>query len=104
MKNKFIIIKTTYPNLAEAKNLAEILLKEKLAACIQFMPIESCYFWHGKIINESEILLNIKTKKSLFSQVKKIITKHHSYNIPQILAIDISDTSESYSNWINENL
>ena len=104
MRTEFIIIKTTFPNMEEAKKLAEILLKEKLAACIQFMPIESSYSWHEKIINESEILLNIKTKKSLFDKIEKIIKKHHSYTIPQIVAIHIIQGAEPYLNWIEQNL
>ena len=59
MKEKFIIIKTTYPNLAKAKNLAKILLTQKLAACVQFSSIKSMYFWEEKIANSSEILVSI---------------------------------------------
>ncbi len=101
MKNKFITIETTYPNQKRAKNLAQILLDKKLAACIQFVKIESMYFWDKKIQNDSEILVRIKTKNSLFLEVKKIIQKHHSYENPQIISTQINQGSEQYFNWID---
>ena len=104
MKKKFIILETTYPNLASAKKLGEILLTKKLAACVQFSTIESSYFWQGKIENNCEILVSIKSKNSLYSEIEKIIQEHHSYEIPQILATEINQGSEAYLNWIDSNL
>lgn len=103
MKNKFIIIETTYPNQKLAKNLAQILLEKKLAACIQFVKIKSMYSWDKKIQNDSEILVRIKTKNSLFLEVKKIIQNHHSYENPQIISTQINQGSERYFNWIDLN-
>ncbi len=103
MKNKFITIETTYPNQKQAKNLAQILLDKKLAACIQFIKIESMYFWDKKIQNDSEILVRIKTKNSLFLEVEKIIKKHHSYENPQIISTQMNQGSEQYLNWIDLN-
>ena len=105
MKNdKFIIIQTTYPNLKSAKNLAEILLKEKLSACIHLQKIESLYFWEKKIQNDAEILVNIKTKKSKFLAIEKLIKKHHSYKLPQITATEIIKGSKDYLSWIETSL
>lgn len=103
MKNKFIIIETTYPNHKLAKNLAQILLDKKLAACIQFVKIESMYFWDKKIQNDSEILVRIKTKNSLFLKVEKIIKNHHSYKNPQIISTQINQGSKQYFDWIDLN-
>jgi periplasmic divalent cation tolerance protein len=108
MKNKFIIVETTYPNSAKgkklAKNLAQILLEKKLAACVQISTIESCYFWQEKIVNEREILLSIKSKNSLYGEIEKTILKHHFYEIPQITAIQINQGSEGYLKWVDSNV
>ncbi len=103
MKNKFIVIETTYPNLREAKNLGKILLSKKLAACIQFVKVESCYIWEEKIQNDREILVRIKTKNSLYSQIEKTIKESHSYKIPQIFSIQINQGSTAYFSWIDSN-
>ncbi len=104
MKNKFITVQTTYPNLTSAKNLAKILLKEKLAACIQFSKIESLYLWNEKIENSKEILVNIKTKNSLYLELEKIIKKHHVYENPQIISSKINQGYSPYLYWIESNL
>lgn len=104
MKKKFIIIETTYPNLRAAKKLAQILLQENLAACVQFIAIESSYVWQKKIENCREILVNIKTKKTLYDKVEKTILKHHSYEIPQITSKAVDSGFVPYLNWIDSGL
>ena len=101
---KFIVIETTYPNLQQAKNLAEILLKNKFAACVQFQRIESTYVWEGKIENSHEILVSIKTISSFFDEIEKIIKKHHSYETPQIIATVINQGSKDYLEWVEKSL
>lgn len=103
MKKTFIIVKTTCANLAKAKKLAKILLQEKLAACVQLEAIESFYSWEKKIVNSAEISLSIKTKKSRYKKIEKIILQNHDYKIPQILAIDINQGLEGYLHWIDTN-
>lgn len=101
MKNDLIIIKTTFNKIDEAKKLAEILLKENLAACIQFSKIESMFLWNDKISNEDEILLSIKTLSQFYAKIEKLILQYHSYEIPQIFSIKIAEASENYQNWID---
>jgi periplasmic divalent cation tolerance protein len=98
---KLILVETTYPNLRSAKNLAKILLSKNLAACVQLCEVKSMYFWQGELQNDREILLRIKTKNSLYPAVEKIIQEHHSYKIPQILAIQIDRGSKAYLNWLD---
>lgn len=105
MKKNFIEIRTTYPNSAKgeklAKKLAKILLDKKLAACVQFLPIESMYVWEGKIENKREILVSIKSKNSLYKKIEKIIKEQHFYEIPEILAMQMDQGLTAYLNWIN---
>ncbi len=101
MKQEFIIIKTTYPQLNEAKKMAKILLNKKLAACVQFSKIDSLFNWNHKITSQKEILVTIKTKEKLYKKVQKEILANHSYKIPQIFAIKMKVEYREYLDWID---
>ena len=97
------IVKTTCKDKKEAKNISKSLIKDKLAACVQMQKIKSIYFWNNKLCEDKEILLSIKTKKSLFSQVKDRILELHSYEVPQIIELEITNISENYKKFIEKN-
>ena len=63
-----VTVLTTVATAAEANSLAQALVERKLAACVQSFPVTSCYFWDGKINNDAEILLFIKTRRELYQQ------------------------------------
>lgn len=100
---KAIIVKTTCASKEEAKYIANILVKERLATCVQLNEIESIYFWKDEICSDNETLLSIKTKKELFSKVQSRILELHSYDVPQIIEIEVSNISEDYLKFIKEN-
>ena len=100
---KAVIIKTTCASKQEARHIGNILVKERLAACVQLNEIESIYFWKDEICSDNETLLTIKTKKELFSKIQSIILELHSYDVPEIVEIEISNISEDYLNFIKEN-
>lgn len=99
---KFIIIQTTCANKIEATNIAKELIDTKLAACIQMSEIESFYTWENKFCKDKEILLNIKTKNDNFEKIQSKIKELHSYDLPEILSINIDNMSEEYKNFIEE--
>ena len=101
MKKEFYIIKTTYPKLSQSKKLANNLLTKKLSACVQFSKIESSFLWENKICHENEILVTIKAKANLYKRIEKEILEDHPYEIPQIIAIEISDGFQNYLNWLS---
>lgn len=104
MKNEFIIIRTTFSKKLKAAKLAKILIEKKLAACVQLSKIESFYAWDKKINQTKEILVEIKTKANLYTEIEKEILQNHEYKIPQILAIKFKKPSSSYEKWLNNNL
>jgi periplasmic divalent cation tolerance protein len=93
---------TTTPTRDEAARIAKLLIDEKLAACVQLLPIESFYFWQGRTQNEVEVLLLVKTRSSLFEKVIARIKEIHSYNVPEIVALPFSAGFPGYLNWIGE--
>jgi len=97
------IVTTTVAGRAEARRIADLLLAERLAACVQLLDIESHYVWKGERQAEPEIMLLIKTCASLFEEVIARIKAEHSYDTPEITAQTFSAGSAPYLAWIVEN-
>lgn len=100
---KLIIVQTTCSNKDEAKNIAKVLIEKKLAACIQLSEIESFYEWKNQFCEDNEVLLSIKTKKENFKKIKSKIKELHSYDVPEILSIEIKNVSNDYKKFIDKN-
>lgn len=100
---KAIIVQTTCSSKEEAKDIAKVLIEEKLAACVQLSQIESLYNWKNEFCCDNETLLNIKTRKDNFEKIKSKILELHSYDLPEIIQLDIANASEEYLKFIGEN-
>ena len=97
-----LLVLTTTPNSEEAERLARSIVDEKLAACVQILPqMTSVYFWEGAVQTESEHLLLIKTLEEKFDALSEFIRTHHSYEVPEIVAIEAEKVSESYLKWLH---
>jgi periplasmic divalent cation tolerance protein len=88
---------------AEADSLAELLVSQHLAACVQVIPISSTYRWQGKLHKEAEFLLLVKTRAALYAQVEAAILANHSYELPEVLQIPVTAGLDRYLSWIDEN-
>jgi periplasmic divalent cation tolerance protein len=100
MASPAILILSTAPNREEAAAIAEALVTERLAACVQLSRIESRYRWDGKVEQANEIRLNIKTIESLAERVERRIAEMHIYSVPELVRIPIIGGSASYLDWI----
>lgn len=94
-----ILIYITNPTKQEAKKIARHLLEKKLVACANIFPIESTYWWKGKIVDGKEFILIVKTKNNNFEKVKNEVEKIHSYEIPCIVKIPASSNNKYYK-WL----
>jgi len=95
----FIFAYITNPDKKHAKKVALHLLKKKLVACVNLFPIESLYWWDGKIEESKEYALIVKTKKENWNKLKTEVKKIHSYTIPCITKINVSANKE-YEDWL----
>lgn len=96
-----LIVLTTTPNIDEAEALAEKIVDARLAACVQVMPqMTSVYVWEGKLQTEPEHLMLIKTLPEKYDELEAFITANHSYDVPEIIAIDVEKVSEPYLAWM----
>ena len=99
---EYIVVYCTVPNRKEGKEIAKVLVENELAACVNIIDkIESVFSWNGDICEEKEAMLMIKTKKELFTQINHTIQKMHSYNVPEVIAIPITEADETYLKWID---
>lgn len=97
-----IVLITSSEN--EGYKIAEILVKERLVACVNIIPIQSIYSWKDKIESDKENLLIIKTKSSLIEKLKKKIKEIHSYENPELIVLSIEDGLPAYLNWIDKSV
>jgi len=98
---KYVIISTTIDTAVKADKLADLIIKNRLAACAQIMPIKSIYRWKGKVERAREFLLFLKTKTSLKSRLIKFIRRSHPYEVPEIAVLNIVDGLNDYLKWID---
>ena len=98
---EFIVIYCTVPNKKEGRDIAKVLVEDGLAACVNIIDkIDSVFSWDGEVCEEHEAMLMIKTRKIFFEQIRVIIRRMHSYNIPEIIAIPVVEADETYLKWI----
>lgn len=86
----------------EAEKIAQALVEERLAACVNMFPIKSIYRWRGKIEKADEIGLLVKTKAELADKIIKRVKELHSYEVPEIISLLIEKAEKNFLNWIDE--
>lgn len=104
LESKNIIIFITTGKLKEAKTIATSLVEQKLAACVGILPQNSVYRWKGKIVEDNEYLLLIKTQQDQFNNIRQVVLSLHSYEVPEIISIVITEGHKPYLDWIRESL
>jgi periplasmic divalent cation tolerance protein len=98
-----IVVLTNLPDRASAAKLARALVEGRIAACVNVgSTVESIYHWRGQIETANEVPLAIKTRAVLFSKVEAVIRRFHPYELPEIVAVPITDASTAYLDWITE--
>jgi len=100
----YMFIYVTAGDEEEAKKLARELLESKLVACVNMFPIKSMYWWEGKIEEEKEVGMILKTKAERFKELRERIKETHSYETPCICAFAVDDGLKEYFDWIESSL
>lgn len=96
----YAIVLSTTNDEESQQDIINALLNQKLAACIQVMPITSYYQWHGEVNHDHESLLIIKILHRHYAEVEKTILEHHNYQVPQIVMLPIETGYHEYLQWI----
>jgi len=100
-----IVIFITASTKKEAGLIAQALIKNKLAACVNIVDkIKSFFWWQGKVDTAGELLLIIKSRKEKLPKIIKLVRLIHSYEVPEIIALPITGGYEPYLRWIDGSL
>jgi periplasmic divalent cation tolerance protein len=98
-----IVVYVTAPGEEEAAKIARALVGERLAACANIIrDIRSIYRWEGKMEDDREVLMVIKTREELFDALSRRVKELHSYTVPEVIALPILKGSEGYIKWLEE--
>ena len=98
----YVIVTTTVGAEDLAVKLAELITSARLAACVQFWPIRSVYWWQGKIESGAEYILQCKTRTNLVPALQEFIRSNHPYQVPEIMVTPITGGHPAYLNWIHQ--
>ncbi|MGH1363050.1 MAG: divalent-cation tolerance protein CutA [Calditrichia bacterium] len=105
MKTNPILVFCTVPDHDTAKQISNVLVTERLAACCNLVPgIRSVYMWQGNICEEEEIQLFIKTSAEVYDSLEKRLLELHPYDVPEILALPVMRGLSTYLKWMDEHV
>ena len=100
-----ILIYVTTNSETEAASIARNLVEQGLCACVNIIPqVRSIYSYNGKINDDSEVMMIIKSTKNLYSSLEKRILSIHSYEVPEIISVDIARGNDRFISWIGESV
>ncbi len=104
-KSNPVLVIMTAASEKEARMIGQRLLEEKLAACVNLISgMQSLFVWKGKICDEKEIPLLVKSRQDLLPRVISLVKELHRYEVPEIVALPIVGGSEDYLQWWDESL
>ncbi len=99
----YILVFVTAPDENTAADIARALVDKGLAACVNIVKdIRSIYKWQGKIEDEAEVLMIVKTRKTMFEALEKKVKSMHPYSVPEIISVDIAQGSGAYLEWMSQ--
>ncbi len=97
-----LVVLTTVGSEEQARTIAEALVEQRLAACVNILPsVRSIYRWKGKLWDDEELLLVIKTRSDRFQALRDVIVALHSYELPEVLALPVADADPAVLTWLN---
>jgi periplasmic divalent cation tolerance protein len=100
---EYCLVLCTCPVGESAKSLAEALVKEGLAACVNILPgLTSVYVWQGELESSQEALLLAKTERHVYPRLEQRLQELHPYELPEIIAVDIESGLPAYLNWVSQ--
>ena len=98
---KITVVMTSVGTEQQAVEISEELITRRLATCINIVPcLRSIYRWKGKVCEDTEYLLLIKTPEKLFDEVSSAIREYHSYELPEILALPVTAAETNFHQWV----
>ena len=102
---RYIVVLITSESAEEADHVAKVLLEKKKVACVNIVRgIDSHFWWEGKPDSARENLLIAKTKSALLPEIIALVSKLHSYDVPEVIALPITGGNQDYLDWIEQSV
>ncbi len=102
---KLLLVYVTFPNLEEARHIGAEMVRRQLAACVNLCPsVTSIYRWKGEVESSEEVLAVFKTSRACFPLLEKTLKEMHSYEVPEVVGVEILEGSREYLQWISSQL
>ena len=102
---RYQLVFMTASNSGEAAKVARALVEEGLAACVNILEgCRSIYRWKGEVVDDEEVVMLAKTNSNQFPQIEQRVRELHSYDVPEIIAVDLNDISPGYLRFLEEAL
>jgi periplasmic divalent cation tolerance protein len=103
--SSYVVVFMTVSDKKEALKIVRRLLDERLIACANIVgPVSSLFWWEGKIDEASEFLVIMKSRKDLFKRLSERVKETHSYEVPEVLELPITEGLPSYLEWVSASL
>jgi len=102
MTTAHAVVLTTVASSEDARQIAALVLDQRLAAGAQMLPINSLYTWKGARVEENEVLLVLLTREDLYQKLESAIVSVHKYETPEILLLPVGKGLPAYLGWIDE--
>ena len=98
-----IVVLSTTDGEEPARKIAKELVERRLAACVNIVPrVHSIYRWRGKVTQDDETMLIIKSRRPLFEKIREAIRELHTYDVPEVISFDIARGDAEFLGWIRE--
>ncbi len=101
---EIVAILTTIDSAERAQGIASALFERKLAACVQISEVESVYSWQGTVQREREFRIMAKTLAGRYADAEAAIRELHTYELPAIYAVPVTEVFAPYADWVAENV
>jgi periplasmic divalent cation tolerance protein len=100
-----LVVTCTFPDEAGARSAAELLVRRRLAACVQVLgPVHSTYRWRGRVETADEWLCLAKTTAAVYPRLESALARTHPYDTPEIVAVPVTAGSQRYLDWLTRNV
>jgi periplasmic divalent cation tolerance protein len=101
----FIVVLITAPTAADARHIARVLVDERLAACVNVLPgCESVYRWEGKVVEESEAMMVVKTAREQFPELARRVAEIHPHAVPEVIGLPLVEVAERYRLFLSDSV
>lgn len=100
---EYIVVFVTAPDEESAAKISRSLVEERLAGCVNIIRgVRSVYRWEGRVEDDTEVLMVIKCRRSLFKTLEGRVMDLHPYDLPEVIALPVTEGSEEYLRWLND--